>query len=303
MAINGRGSDRPRVVHSPPRKNEGERFYNRGENTLSEDTEGRVSKNEIEQAKSKEEEKRDVEEGAMSLDNSNEDGDTESNRNYQSEEGENEEHKKKKEMQKEAHEEREKLQGLTEIKKKEKTAPSVSDIEKMLMKERIKVLEGENKIDERAQKLSEEKKGERDGKKTGPQNRQGEDKEGNRGESEEEAVRQRRGKGDADGDHRATEKKEKEKCKKKHKKNTNEEDSEKGGPSRENEKQIRAERKEGKEKGSDTNKKQGKRGVRGREEHSAMCMQKAGYQSRKSNYKVRRREQSQYRIPTNGGQD
>lgn len=46
-------------------------------------------------------------------------------------------------MQKETHGVWEELQGTAEIKRKEKTAPSAGDIEKMLMTERIKVLEGE----------------------------------------------------------------------------------------------------------------------------------------------------------------
>lgn len=89
VEINGRGSGRPRVVHSPPRKNGGESADNRresvdngGDRTRKNDTEGGVGKKEGEQVNSSEDERREEEEGAASIEYTNEK--VESSKNGQS---------------------------------------------------------------------------------------------------------------------------------------------------------------------------------------------------------------------------
>lgn len=149
-----RGSKRPKVVHSPPKKWNAEKWAG-----VNESKQGEVEKIGKEEKEKREKNKNEMEdkEGRSEEESTSQDkgerekGKKEKKRDKEEEEN-NEEQEEKEEENKdkgENNERKKNQEGREEEGENEKARPKMSDIEKMLMKERIKVLENEvNKMKE-----------------------------------------------------------------------------------------------------------------------------------------------------------
>lgn len=134
VAVNGRGSCRPKVVHSPPRKSV---------NGNAEGSKGDKSSEEAEETADKEGNVQDGENEKASIGSLGESEEKGDKKERQTSRGEEEKGKKEKGEGKGQEEGEERSKEKERQSKEEKTGPSESDIEKMLMKERIKVIECE----------------------------------------------------------------------------------------------------------------------------------------------------------------
>ncbi|KAK0076913.1 hypothetical protein PV326_010444 [Microctonus aethiopoides] len=175
--MDGRGSRRAKVVHSPPRKCNGANWTGEGKSVQGE--EGTVGKGENKRNEDNQNEREDKEakrEEKSEEQNKREGEEEKGVERGDKDEEENKEDETEREEENKEDEEREGGKKKQEVKEaqgeKEKARPNINDIEKMLMKERIKVLENEiirvkvsdiqRRIEETIRKMRKEKEAEKE---------------------------------------------------------------------------------------------------------------------------------------------